>query len=85
MSTFEETIEATLNADGQIVLSRPTTAPPGPIQVTIRTAASAPSEKPAIREAVADVIRRIAARQRRGIPWPDRGGDSRRTRRVQTG
>lgn len=33
---LEETIDATLDASGQLVLAQPPQLPPGPVQVTIR-------------------------------------------------
>ena len=39
MSPTEETIDATLDANGQLRLSHPPQLPPGPVQVTIRAAA----------------------------------------------
>ena len=63
MSFAEETIAATLDANGQLQLSNPPRMPPGPVQVTIRPAAVGP------RRGLADVIREIAAEQRsRGFP-----------------
>src|SRR4051794_6246340 len=58
MSAIEETIDATLDATGQLRLSRPPHVPPGPVRVTIR-AAAAPAPR-----GLADVIREIAAGQR---------------------
>src|SRR5438094_9794166 len=64
MSDIEETIEATLDSNGQLRLSNPPRLPPGPVRVTIRVAtATAP------RRGLADVIREIATEQRsRGFP-----------------
>jgi hypothetical protein len=63
MNVIEETIEATLEANGQLRLQRSPQLPPGPVRVTIRAA-------PAVsRRGLADVIREIAAEQRaRGFP-----------------
>jgi hypothetical protein len=58
VSFVEETIDATLDSNGQLRLSHPPRLPPGPVQVTIRAAAQAP------RRGLADVIREIAAEQR---------------------
>ena len=52
----EETIEATLAPDGQLHLAHQPQLPPGPVQVTIRTAAGP-------RRGLADVIRGIRADQ----------------------
>jgi hypothetical protein len=64
MSVLEETIEATLDANGQLRLTRQPRLPPGPVHVTIRvTALSGPQR------GLSDVIREIAAEQRsRGFP-----------------
>ena len=63
MSAAEETIDATLDANGQLRLAHPPQLPPGPVRVTIRVAASGS------RRGLADVIREIAAGQRaRGFP-----------------
>ena len=59
-----ETIEATLDSNGQLRLTRPPRLPPGPVRVTIRVAAGVGP-----RRGLADVIREIAAEQRsRGFP-----------------
>jgi hypothetical protein len=58
VSVVEETIGATLDSNGQLLLSRPPRLPPGPVRVTIRAAAQAP------RRGLAHVIREIAAEQR---------------------
>src|SRR5262245_29334801 len=64
MNTTEETIEGTLDLNGQLQLSHPPRLPPGPVRVTIRVA---PTVGP--RRGLADVIREIAAEQRsRGFP-----------------
>src|SRR3954464_7608673 len=63
MSVIEETIEATLDSNGQLRLASPPQLPPGPVRVTIRVAAAGP------RRGLADVIQEIAAEQRaRGFP-----------------
>lgn len=59
MNTTEETIDATLDANGQLQLSHRPSLPPGAVQVTIRSAAAV---RP--RRGLADVIREIAAEQR---------------------
>lgn len=59
MSLLEETIDATLDSNGQLQLSHQPQLPPGPVQVTIRVAAPA---RP--RRGMADVIREIEANQR---------------------
>jgi hypothetical protein len=59
MNAIEETIEATLDSSGQLRLTHPPRLPPGPVQVTIRVAATAGA-----RRGLADVIRDIAAEQR---------------------
>ena len=62
MNLIEETIEATLDATGQLRLTHPPQLPPGPVRVTIRATAGP-------RRGLADVIREIAADQRsRGFP-----------------
>lgn len=58
MNVTEETIEATLDADGNVQLARPPQLPPGPVQVTIRVAT--PTQP--IRS-IADLIEEIHARQ----------------------
>jgi hypothetical protein len=64
VGAIEETIEATLDANGQLLLSHPPRLPPGPVRVTIRTVRTAGP-----RRGLADVIREIAAEQRaRGFP-----------------
>lgn len=63
VSVIEETIEATLDSNGQLRLAHPPQLPPGPVRVTIRVTAQGP------RRGLADVIREIAAEQRsRGFP-----------------
>jgi hypothetical protein len=58
----EETIDATLDANGQLQLSQRPQVPAGPVRVTIRSVA------PGSSRGLADVIREIAAEQRaRGV------------------
>lgn len=59
VSAPEETLDATLDANGQLQLAHPPQLPPGPVRVTIRVAAAAGA-----RRGLADVIREIAAGQR---------------------
>lgn len=64
MSVLEETIDATLDSNGQLRLSHPPRLSPGPVRVTIRAAGAL-----APRRGLADVIREIAVEQRsRGFP-----------------
>jgi hypothetical protein len=64
MKVIEETIEATLDANGQLRLTHQPRLQPGPVRVTIRVAAAV-----GLRRGLADVIREIAADQRsRGFP-----------------
>ena len=64
MNVIEETIDATLDSNGQLRLTHQPRLPPGPVRVTIRAAAPAGR-----RRGLADVIREIAAEQRsRGFP-----------------
>jgi hypothetical protein len=64
VSAAEETIDATLDANGQLRLSHQPRLPPGPVRVTIRAVGAL-----APRRGLADVIRAIAAEQRaRGFP-----------------
>lgn len=64
MTAVEETIDAQLDANGQLRLSHPPHLPPGPVRVTIR---AAPGPAPA--RGLADVVGEIAAGQRaRGFP-----------------
>jgi hypothetical protein len=64
MNVIEETIDATLDSNGQLLLTHQPRLPAGPVRVTIRvTAAVGPLR------GLADVIREIAAEQRsRGFP-----------------
>jgi hypothetical protein len=64
MNVIEETIEATLDANGQLRLAHQPRVPPGPVRATI---CAAVAQGP--RRGLADVIREIAAEQRaRGFP-----------------
>ncbi len=64
MDLNEETIDATLDSNGQLQLARQSQLPPGPVQVTIRVAPAFGAQR-----GLADVIREIAAEQRiRGFP-----------------
>ena len=64
MNVIEETIEATLDSNGQLRLKHQPRLPPGPVRVTIRVVAAVGSQR-----GLADVIREIAAEQRsRGFP-----------------
>src|SRR5208283_387270 len=59
MNVIEETIEATLDSNGQLRLTHRPRLPPGPVRVTIRVAAAVGPQR-----GLADVIREIAAGQR---------------------
>jgi hypothetical protein len=59
MKVIEETIEATLDSNGQLRLTHPPRLPPGPVRVTIRVAAPGGP-----RRGMADVIQEIDADQR---------------------
>lgn len=59
MNIIEETIEATLDSNGQLRLSHQPQLPPGPVSVTIRVATAVGP-----RRGLTDVIREIAAEQR---------------------
>ncbi|MGC8641265.1 MAG: hypothetical protein ACP5XB_15475 [Isosphaeraceae bacterium] len=64
MNVIEETIDATLDSNGQLRLTHQPRLPPGPVRVTIRVAAAVGPKR-----GLADVIREIAAEQRsRGFP-----------------
>ena len=64
MNAIEETIDATLDSNGQLWLTHQPRLPPGPVRVTIRVAAAF-----APKRGLADVIREIADEQRtRGFP-----------------
>ena len=60
----EETIDATLDSNGQLTLTHKPLLPPGLVRVTIRVAAGGRAQR-----GLADVVREIAAEQRaRGFP-----------------
>jgi hypothetical protein len=59
MNVIEETIEATLDSNGQLRLTHRPQLPPGPVRVTIRVAEAVQPQR-----GLADVIREIAADQR---------------------
>ena len=59
MNVIEETIDATLDSNGQLRLTHQPRLPPGPVRVTIRVAAAVGPQR-----GLADVIREIAAEQR---------------------
>jgi hypothetical protein len=59
MNLAEETIDATLDSNGQLQLSHRPRLPPGPVQVTIRAAPGGRRSR-----GLADVIREIVAEQR---------------------
>src|SRR5436190_12529095 len=64
MNAIEETVEGTLDANGQLTLTQQPRLPPGRVRVTIRVAAGRAPQR-----GLADVIREIAAEQRaRGFP-----------------
>jgi hypothetical protein len=64
MNVIEETIDATLDSNGQLRLRNQPRLSPGPVRVTIRVAAAVGPQR-----GLADVIREIAAEQRsRGFP-----------------
>lgn len=64
MNAIEETIEGTLDANGQLTLTQQPRLPPGPVRVTIRVAAGEVPQR-----GLADVVREIASEQRsRGFP-----------------
>ena len=52
MNVLEETIEATLDSNGQLRLTHPPRLPPGPVRVTIRVAAVGGPQR-----GLADVVR----------------------------
>lgn len=58
MSMSEETIDATLDANGQLHMTHTPQVPPGPVQVTIRVAAAVGRKR-----GLADVVREIRADQ----------------------
>ena len=59
MKVIEETIESTLDANGQLQLTQQPHLPAGPVQVTIRVAAGVGKPR-----GLAEVVREIAAGQR---------------------
>ncbi len=59
MNVLQETIEATLDSNGQLRLSHQPQLPPGPVRVTIRVAAPVGP-----RRGMAEVIQEIDADQR---------------------
>ena len=59
MNVTEETIEATLDSNGQLQLSQQPRLPPGPVRVTIRVATTGGPQR-----RLSDVIREIAAERR---------------------
>ena len=59
MNVIEETIEATLDSNGQLRLTHRPRIPPGPVRVTIHVVAAVGPQR-----GLADVIREIAAEQR---------------------
>ncbi len=59
MDVIEETIEATLDSNGQLRLTHHPRVPPGPVRTTIRAAAAVGPPR-----GLADVVREIAAEQR---------------------
>ena len=61
MSVIEETIEATLDSNGQLQLTHRPRLLPGPVRVTIRATATAAVGP---QRSLAEVIREIAAGQR---------------------
>jgi hypothetical protein len=64
MNVVEETIDATLDSNGQLRLTHQPRLPPGPVRVTIRVVPAVGQQR-----GLADVIREIAADQRsRGFP-----------------
>jgi hypothetical protein len=64
MNVIEETIDATLDSNGQLQLQHQPRVQPGPVRVTIRAATPVGPQR-----GLADVIREIAADQRaRGFP-----------------
>jgi hypothetical protein len=66
MNLIEETIDATLDANGQLHLTHQPRLPPGPVRVTIRVAAAVGAQR-----GLADVIREIASEQR-SLGFPGR-------------
>ncbi len=64
MNSTQETIQAILGPDGQLVLKHQSRLPPGPVEVMIRVAAPTAGKR-----GLADVVQEIGAEQRRrGFP-----------------
>jgi hypothetical protein len=64
MNVIEETIDVTLDSNGQLQLTHQPLPPPGPVRVTIRDSTAVVPQR-----GLADVLREIAADQRfRGFP-----------------
>src|SRR5687768_4858378 len=64
MNVIEETIDATLDSNGQLQLTHQPRLLPGPVRVTIRAIPTGAAQR-----GLADVVREIAAEQRsRGFP-----------------
>lgn len=59
MNAVEETIEATLDSNGQLRLAHQSRLPPGPVRVTIRVGTGVAPQR-----GLADVIQDIAKEQR---------------------
>lgn len=59
MNVIEETIDATLDSNGQLQLAQQPRLPPGPVQVTFRPVSAGRQQR-----GLADVVREIAAEQR---------------------
>ena len=59
MNLIEDTIDATLDLNGQLRLTHQSQLPPGPVRVTIRVATAGGPQY-----SLADVVREIAAEQR---------------------
>ena len=58
MNLIEETIDATLDSNGQLQLTHQPSLPPGPVQVTIRVVGASRPKR-----SLADVLREIRADQ----------------------
>src|SRR5690242_19528332 len=69
MTVTEDTIDATLEPDGQLRLARPPGLAPGPVQVTVRSTRGSGT-----RRGLADVIRELLAEQR-SCSFVGRSGD----------
>jgi hypothetical protein len=69
VDVIEETMDATLDSNGQLRLTHQPRLPPGPVRVTIRVAPAAGPQR-----GLADVIREIAAEQR-SRRYPGRSSD----------